>query len=48
VKALAAVKARNALPALVALLARDDKELTSAVDAAIDAMSAPGADATKR
>ncbi|MEY2807931.1 MAG: hypothetical protein RIR65_2348, partial [Planctomycetota bacterium] len=48
VKALAAVKARSALPALVGLLARGDKELTSAVEAAIAAMSAPGADATKR
>jgi HEAT repeat protein len=41
VKALTAIKARSALPALVALLARNDKELTSAVEAAISAMAAP-------
>ncbi len=38
VRALGTIKARNALPELVKLLARNDAELTSAVEAAIAAM----------
>ncbi len=40
VKALAILRARPALPALVKLLERDDKELRAAVQAALDAIGA--------
>ncbi|MEY2745500.1 MAG: hypothetical protein RL112_542 [Planctomycetota bacterium] len=48
VRSLAAIKARAALPELVKLIGRGDKELTAAVEAAIAAMAAGAPDLRPR